>query len=421
MRSVPNVERPFFPLDEQLGLLPGGLMPFMHECLVRLGAWMPFEVAMKLLKDMLGVQISPAQVRRTTEAAGAAYVAVQTQEAERIEREAPEPPAGSEKMILSVDGAMIPLRAGEWAEVKTLVIGEVQPAVQEKGEWVVHTRNLSYFSRLASAERFEQLSLVEFQRRGVEKAGEVGAVMDGAEWEQGFVDYHCPQAVRILDFPHAGQRIGQVGEVLWGEGSPQTQQWTNEHLHQLKHQGPEGILNELSELWVQHPDDAVIPENLSYLKKRQPQMQYPRFQEQGWPIGSGIVESGNKLVVEARLKGAGMHWNRTNVDPMLGLRNIVCNDRWTEEWLVITRQLREQAWKRQNLRREDRLLAKLPAPSPPLLIPPVEMMEALPMEIPEMPAEKPTRKQPSKPAANHPWRHSPIGRARYQPAKNAKN
>ena len=29
--------------------------------------------------------------------------------------------------------------------------------------------------------------------------------MDGAEWLQGFIDYHCPQAVLILDFPHAGR------------------------------------------------------------------------------------------------------------------------------------------------------------------------------------------------------------------------
>ena len=31
-------------------------------------------------------------------------------------------------------------------------------------------------------------------------------------------------------------------------------------------------------------------------------------------------------IVEARLKGAGMHWERTNVNPMLALRNAVCND-----------------------------------------------------------------------------------------------
>ena len=32
-------------------------------------------------------------------------------------------------------------------------------------------------------------------------------------------------------------------------------------------------------------------------------MQYPTFLAAGWPIGNGAVESGNKLVVEARLKG----------------------------------------------------------------------------------------------------------------------
>jgi hypothetical protein len=394
-------------------------MPCMHENLVRLGAWMPFGAATKMLGDMLGVQISPPQVRRMTEAAGAAYVALQTQAVERIEREAPEPLMGAKKMILSVDGAMVPLRHGAWAEVKTLVIGEVQPAVQAKGEWVVHSRNLSYFSRLATAEQFQRLSLVEFHQRGVEKAGEVAAVMDGAEWQQGFVDYHCSRAVRILDFPHAGQRIGQVGEVLWGEGNPRTQEWTRERLHQLKHQGPEDILSELGELQTEHPHQAVIAENLSYLEKRQGQMQYPAFQEQGWPIGSGIVESGNKLVVEARLKGAGMHWERKNVNPMLGLRNIVCSDRWSEEWPLIARQLRQQAQARQRQRREERRLAKLPPQLPDSL--PMESIEPLPVVTPKVSTEKLPGEGPKKPAANHPWRHSPIGRARFLPSKDAKN
>jgi hypothetical protein len=47
---------------------------------------------------------------------------------------------------------------------------------------------------------------------------------------------------------------------------------------------------------------ARIENRLNCLKKRKQQMQYPQFQAQGWPIGSGIVENGNNLVVEARLK-----------------------------------------------------------------------------------------------------------------------
>src|SRR5260221_14318676 len=61
-------------------------------------------------------------------------------------------------------------------------------------------------------------------------------------------------------------------------------------------------------------------------------MQYPSYQQAGWPIGSGSVESANKLVVEARLKGAGMRWQRLNVNPMLVLRNAGCNGRWTQTW-----------------------------------------------------------------------------------------
>jgi hypothetical protein len=54
------------------------------------------------------------------------------------------------------------------------------------------------------------------------------------------------------------------------------------------------------------------------------------------------VESANKLVVEARLKGAGMHWQRTNVDPLLALRNILCSDRWAQEWPQIAQRMRQQ-------------------------------------------------------------------------------
>jgi len=56
-------------------------------------------------------------------------------------------------------------------------------------------------------------------------------------------------------------------------------------------------------------------------------MQYATFQQQGFPIGSGIVESANKTVVEVRLKGAGMHWDRRHVNPLLALRTVACVDR----------------------------------------------------------------------------------------------
>lgn len=109
MRGVRPAGRDFAPLDEELELLPGSLTPYSHESLVRLGTWMPFEKAATMLTGLLGVTISQSKGRRCTQAAGRAYVELQTEEADRIEREAPEPRPGCEQMVMSADGAMIPL------------------------------------------------------------------------------------------------------------------------------------------------------------------------------------------------------------------------------------------------------------------------------------------------------------------------
>jgi hypothetical protein len=351
----------FSPLDEELQLLAGSLCPHQYECLVRLSSWMPFAKAAQTLRELLGVAVSKSSAKRDTEAAGAAYVAIQTEEAERIAREAPAEPAGMARALLSVDGAIVPLVHGEWAEVKTLVMGEVQRKVDGTGQPAVVTQNLSYFSRLVDAQRFQHLALSELHRRGLGQCEQVAAVMDGADWQQGFVDYHRPDAVRILDFPHAGQRITAIGQVLLGEGSAACHQWIELRLHQLKHDGPADLLAEMHRLQTEHPQIPLIQENLTYLDKRVAQMQYPRFQEQGWPIGSGCVESANKLVVEARLKGAGMHWLRDNVDPLLALRNLLCSDRWAQDWPRIVQRLRKQtAEKRFALRAKHRASPALP-------------------------------------------------------------
>lgn len=292
------------------------------------------------------MKISKIVSQRYTEAAGAMYATMQKEEVAGLLKKMPRASVSPEKLQISADGAMVPLLHGIWAEVKTLVIGDVQPAVLEKGEMVVHTRNLSYFSRKVNSEEFERLSLGEMHRRGVENAKEVVAVMDGAEWEQSYIDYHCRRAVRILDFAHAADHINQVGEYLYGEHTNESQVWLKERLHQLKHEGPERLLKELQRLKRKHPQAQPITSNLAYLQKREKQIQYPSFQEQGWPIGSGIVESGNKLVVEARLKGSGMHWAEQHVDPMLALRNIICSNRWKEEWTKIEAGIRKQRFKK---------------------------------------------------------------------------
>jgi hypothetical protein len=350
MAPAPSVGEAFSPLDEELGLLGGGLTPRGEETLVRLSAWMPYESARELLEELLGMRVSKATARRATLHTGEAALSVWEAQVERLKQEAPQAPAGAEKQALSGDGAMVHLVGGEWAEVKTLAIGQVTRNRREE----VCTQQLSYCSRLGDTTSFEEATLLETHRRGLSRASEVCAVQDGAEWLQGLVDYHRADAVRILDFAHAAEYLNEIGQAVQAAGGRLPALWLEGVLHRLKHQGPERVLRHVSWLAARYPS-PLMQEKLTYLQKREAHMQYPLYQEAGWPIGSGSVESANKLVVEARLKGAGMRWGRQNVNPMLVLRNAVCNRRWHETWATSMAQRQALRTQRRQAKSQHRL------------------------------------------------------------------
>jgi hypothetical protein len=378
------VRQAFFPLDEELGLQPGSLTPRQLEHLVRVSLWMPFGKAVKLLSDVTGVQVSEPTARRQTEAAGAVYEAWQNEQAEHIWGEKPRQSHGTssaqaaaqsgnraqeqktcspkrrqksrglrsekqrrkdEKLVLSSDGAMIPLVGGEYVEAKTVAIGHVQikqKASKQRTDQQVETVDLSYFSRVTDAQTFGRLSIVETERRGISLTKQVAAVQDGAEWIQGFVDLHAKNAIRILDFAHARGYLAEIAELVRGAGTKLPADWLDKHCHELKHQGPTLVLKDIGLLLQKHPDVPELETKVNYLRKREQQMQYPLYQQLGWPLGSGSVESSHKSVVQARLKGAGMRWERSHVNPMLALRTQVCHDRWDEAWVQTSEHRLEQ-------------------------------------------------------------------------------
>ena len=382
----------FFPLDEELALLPGNLTPRLQEALVRLSTQQPsFAKAASELTFFTGASVHADTARRRSEEAGAVLLAHQTAEAARILSEHPAPPAGPATVVFSVDGAMVPLVGGQWKEVRTLAVGAVQPPLATPDGPVIHTTHLSYFSRLTDSTTFAEQAVLELHRRGIETAQRVGAVVDGAEWCQSFIDYHYAEALRILDLPHAGEHISLIGQSATPEGRLLSEAECARLRHNLKHEGPSGVLAELGAVVQAHPELEEAAKALAYLSKRQEQMRYPEFVAAGWPLGSGMVESANKLVVEERLKGAGMHWAEENVNPMLALRNAWCNGRWDETWLLIEQEERRQVC----VRRAQRRARRRPAP---VLVPPspaaaVVAERAAPSAAPPLPTTKP----------RHPW------------------
>ena len=152
---------------------------------------------------------------------------------------------------------------------------------------------------------------------------------------------------------------------------------------------------------------AEAQKHLAYLEARREQLRYAEFAAAGYPIGSGLVESANKLVVEARLKGAGMHWAPDHVNPLVALRSIACSDRWEETWPCIHGGLRRAARDRQRQRRAERQAAdarrkreaaSVAVPPPTRELPPGASVTRVPDTVER------TAPRVRRPAPDHPWR-----------------
>lgn len=394
----------FSPLGEQLQLLPGVWSPAIVALAVRFGTQLPFAKAAALLNAACGTTLTHDTVRRLTARAGAIWRQLELGLADTLERAArtpdapdvtiPErdPVAAKQTVLLSVDGAMVPLVGGEWTEVRTLVVGSLTPTAHGPTATA-----LSYVSRLCSAAAFGPSVYGELVRRTVPAhAGAVVAVSDGAVWIQELLDLHCHGAVRILDLMHAVGYLADAAKAAFGPGTEAISDWLAARRTELKTGALDQVLDQVAALPVSPARETA----LGYLTARRAMLAYDQFAAAGWPIGSGVVESANKVVVEARLKGAGMHWTRAHADALVGLRALDASDRWEPAWPRIV-----AAWRAtpRTRRRPPPAVAPLLDPEPHAATAAVAAVRAAPEpEPPSVP--RPKTIVNGKPTMAHPWK-----------------
>lgn len=364
---------------------------------------MPFGQVLAEIMSSHHVTVSEATVRRTTYESGLAAEGLVKAEVATLAAGGELASAPAEKLLVSVDGALVHLTSGEWREVKTVAVGEFSRQWEDEAKvYVTHTHNLSYFSRSYRAREFEQAALAELQQRGLDKAQTVVAVNDGAAWIQQFIDYHCPRAVRIIDFSHTLEYVAAAGKAIWGEGSDAFKQWFARMAHQLKQYPPQRTLAELRLLLPKAKTESQtdpLDRAIFYIQSRLQMMDYPHFRQRGYPIGSGSVESSHKSVVHTRLKLAGMRWAASHVDPMLALRNLICNGRWPDTWPKIVAYRRQQLWQK----RREAIAQRQQKPN----TQPVKRLSLADLKV--APSSQPLAPPPPKstrPAPDHPWRNN---------------
>jgi len=323
------------PLDEQLGQSEREVSPGVERTLALLSAHLPFAKAEQVLAEVTAVRLSGRQIETIAESLGAAAEQRQQQEAEEaatqglVETRGPCQPA-PRTFIIEMDGVQLGLQDGSWQEVKCGVIYELSQRVEiQAGRWEL-------LQRARCALRGE---VGEFRRRlwalglrvGIGQQDKVVVLGDGAEWIDQTVAGLFPNALRILDYYHASERIWAVAQARWGEGSGLAQNWAHGKLSQLKRGRCKQVIAGMRRLKMSSEEGKRVQRAaVNYLRVRQEQMRYGEYQEAGLPIGSGAVESTCKQMVTARCKQAGMRWSEAGADAILALRSFVLNERLDE-------------------------------------------------------------------------------------------
>ena len=132
-------------------------------------------------------------------------------------------------------------------------------------------------------------------------------------------------AIGILDFYHAAQQLWEAVQAYGNTLPTRTpQQWFERLRHQLRHGYVHRIVKEFERLlkYPSTPESAqpVLQRVGQYLITHRDHLQYRQFKKLGLPIGSGMVESACKWLIEQRFKGSGMRWSEPGFNHLLHLR-----------------------------------------------------------------------------------------------------
>ncbi len=314
----PLCRKGFCPLDARLGIGCGEYSPAVVALSARFGGYLPPRAAVRELAEVCGIGLAANTLAQHARAVGVALKREWQREEEAFfacpdKAVTARPP----QMQMTLDGVMLHVD-GAWHEVK---LGCAYTRSVRGG-----VASARYTATLANAATFGQRFRVLGHLCGADNCRAVGIVADGSEWIWQEVGKYYPCRVQILDYYHATQHLWEVAVAQYGEGTTQAAAWMDQQQTRLLSDQVGAVLKEVGAWEAATQAHRDVQRRVSnYLCTHASRMQYKRFEAQGYHIGSGVAEAGNKAVVQARMKGAGMRWKRVGAEAMLHLRCAVCS------------------------------------------------------------------------------------------------
>lgn len=217
-----------------------------------------------------------------------------------------------------------------WREPKMCALYEIDEQGKKAG------RNPVYEGTLDKWDDAFELFAKALRYRSVGGASELAILTDGALSIGDRLDrlirelgFDPERVTKIVDFYHAAEKLHEAVNLCKKWSERKKKRWANKVKKWLK-QGAFGkVLEALESLCIGRRSGAVR-KIINYFRSNRDRMQYHIYRRKRLPIGSGIVESTIRRVVNLRMKGPGIFWKKENAEKMLVLRCYLKSGRWNE-------------------------------------------------------------------------------------------
>jgi hypothetical protein len=336
------------PLDEALGVQPYQRTSEELQSLgCALAVFVPFATAAQFLGWYSGGTVSPRAVWCWVQAAGHRAMEHLQEHLEAVARgdlPPPEPLAAEQAALplaLGADGVMVPFRPEggkprgkiRWREIKVGVLARLGQHRTRLGQVVTRLQHRRLVAVLGDIEALTPRLWGEAVRQGLLTAPHVVWLSDGGRglWRL-FEERFARHATGILDFYHAAQNLWK-GAAAWLDGrTTQARTWFVWARHRLRHGMPDGVLADLADALDVEGLPTTARDTLrtvyAYLERHREHINYAQYKDLGLPLGSGMVESACKWLIQQRFKGVGMRWSEDGFNHLLHLRLAWVNGRF---------------------------------------------------------------------------------------------
>jgi hypothetical protein len=293
---------------------------YMQVMLCFLGQSKVFEEASELIEKLLGLNICSMQIQRVSEYYGEKLdpavnrnIEVCIPKLENVKKD--------DAVYVMVDGSMLNTREEKWKETKLARIFS-HDNILKMSDKRSEIRNSVYVSHMGGIEAF----LPKLERHLCGYKNKI-IIADGARWIWKWSDDNFPNAIQILDFFHAKEKLVIMSQYFIKETD--RQKWVNEQCGKLLDDKVEEVIDTIKKLRCKNDDQRELKEKtINYYLEHEDRMLYKTYRNKGLLIGSGPIEAAHRSVLQNRMKLSGQKWSIKGANAIANLRCLHKSEAW---------------------------------------------------------------------------------------------